>query len=184
LQIAGTVNNDNIDWDARARDNAELFGYLLTGTNIDQVNAPGDDSIQSVVTPLEFALAGGAVRAAGAARFVTCPSELGDLTNGEVKAIQSVVNRAGRPLDVVGSAARGARRGVGTDLPIGKGPGTQSDIDYATHPANLPYFQDDVGDLPLIDPDTGIIPGVGNPYYGPYIRFEPGATPTFFPRAE
>ncbi|TPG05348.1 RHS repeat-associated core domain-containing protein [Rhodanobacter glycinis] len=57
-QIAGTANN-NVDWNERAKANAQFIGYLLTGTNIDQVNAPGDDSIQSVVTPLEFGLGSG-----------------------------------------------------------------------------------------------------------------------------
>src|SRR5262249_52917186 len=37
------------------------------------------------------------------------PSGLGDLTVVEVEQIQSVVERAGRPLEVVGSAAKGAR---------------------------------------------------------------------------
>jgi len=55
-------------------------------------------------------------------------SGLGDLNNAEVKMIQNVVDEAGRPLEVVGSAATGTRRGVGTDIPIGKGPGTRSDI--------------------------------------------------------
>jgi len=54
---------------------------------------------------------------------------LGDLTLDEARRIQAVVDEAGEPLWVVGSAAEGARRNVGTDLPIGKGPGTQSDID-------------------------------------------------------
>ena len=46
---------------------------------------------------------------------------LGDLTPAEIRQIQGVVDRAGRPLEVVGSAARGHRRGVGSSLSIGKG---------------------------------------------------------------
>lgn len=61
-------------------------------------------------------------------------SGLGDLTSGEVGQIQGVVDSAGRPLNVVGSAARGARRGIGSDVPIGKGAGTRSDIDYVVPP--------------------------------------------------
>ena len=61
-----------------------------------------------------------------------CAGALGDLTETEIVRIRSVVDRAGRPIDVVGSAARGERRGVGSDLPIGEGPGTRSDIDYTT----------------------------------------------------
>lgn len=95
------------------------------------------------------------------------------LTFAEVRQIQSIVNQAGRPLDVVGSAATGTRRGVGTNLPIGKGPGTRSDIDYVTGPSSLPYFDGLQGKLPSLDPKTGIIPGCPNPNIGPSIRFEP-----------
>jgi RHS repeat-associated protein len=108
-------------------------------------------------------------------------SGLGDLTNHEVNSIQKTVDDAGRPVEVVGSAAKGTRRGVGTDLPIGKGPGTRSDIDYISHPTHLPYLMDFQHGLPGIDPQTGIVPGVSNPYLGPSIRFEPGAAPQTIP---
>jgi hypothetical protein len=98
-----------------------------------------------------------------------------------MQAIQGVVDSAGRPLDVIGSAASGARRGIGTDLPIAKGPGTRSDIDYLIYPSNLPYFEGITGGLSSIDPKTGIVPGAANPFQGPSIRFEPGATPKFVP---
>jgi RHS repeat-associated protein len=91
-------------------------------------------------------------------------SGLGDLSAGEVKAIQQVVNRAGRPLNVVGSAARGARQ-------------AGSDIDYITGPSSIDYFKGLEKDLPSLDPQHGIIPGTPNPYLGPSIRFEPGAAP-------
>lgn len=104
---------------------------------------------------------GGAARAAG-----------GDLTAAERAQIQCVVNDAGRPLDVVGSAARGTRRGVGTSLPIGKGPGTRSDIDYTTPPSSLPYFKGLESKLPSPG-DPAIFPGGANPSIGPSIRFEP-----------
>ena len=87
-------------------------------------------------------------------------SGLGDLTIGEALTIQNVVNRAGRPLEVVGSAARGARR-VG------------SDIDYVVPPSSMRYFDGLERQLPGLDPSHGIIPGVGNPNIGPIIRFEP-----------
>ena len=99
--------------------------------------------------------------------------KVGDLTRAEVKQIQGVVNQAGRPLEVVGSAASGTRRGVGTDLPIGKGPGTRSDIDYLAPPSSAQHFNGLQGGLPSIDPATGIVPGVGNSNIGPVIRFEP-----------
>jgi RHS repeat-associated protein len=104
---------------------------------------------------------------------------MGDLTIGEINAIQAEVNSAGRPLEVIGSAARGTRRGIGSDLPIGKGPGTMSDIDYITAPSSLRYFSNN--NLPLLDIKTGIIPGHGNPSIGPFIRFEPYSRPVFTP---
>jgi len=105
-----------------------------------------------------------AAKAAKAARAAKAPSGLGDLTVGEAKAIQSVVNEAGRPIEVVGSAARGAR------TPL-------SDIDYVAPPNSIKYFEGLQHKLPGIDPNHGIIPGVGNPNIGPVIRFEP----TIFP---
>jgi len=107
-------------------------------------------------------------------------SGLGDLTNGEVAQIQGVVDEAGRPLEVAGSAARGARRGVGSDLPIGKGPGTQSDIDYLIPPGSTSYYRGLEGGLPEMDAG-GPIPGTHNPFIGPSIRFEPGASPRYIP---
>ena len=105
----------------------------------------------------------------------------GDLTKTEIQTIQAEVDAAARPLEVVGSAARGTRRGVGTNDPVGKGPGTRSDIDYLAPPGSLKYFNQAL--LPSIDPSTGIVPGYHNPYIGPGIRFEPGATkPTFIPK--
>lgn len=88
---------------------------------------------------------------------------------------------AGRPLEVVGSAATGARRGVGTDLPIGKGPGTRSDIDFLVPPSSRQHFVGFEHQLPSIDPRSGIIPGVHNPQLGPAVRFEPGRDPFFIP---
>ena len=95
----------------------------------------------------------------------------GDLTSEEIDKIQEVVDEAERPLDVVGSAARGER-------------GSSSDIDYVTNPQHLPNFEGKEGQLPSIDPEHGIIPGAHNPYQGPGIRFEPGAEPAFTPKQE
>lgn len=93
-------------------------------------------------------------------RLGRAASGLGDLTVSEVRQIQSVVNQAGRPLEVVGSAARGARNAA-------------SDIDYIVPPSSAKYFEGLESRLPSIDPKHGIIPGVGNPHAGPVIRFEP-----------
>lgn len=108
---------------------------------------------------------------------------LGDLTPVEVRQIQSVVDDAGRPLEVVGSAASGTRRGVGSDLPIGKGPGTRSDIDVLVPPSSMQHFEGLERRLPSLDPRSGIIPGTHNPHIGPAVRFEPGVTPRLIPGA-
>jgi len=91
---------------------------------------------------------------------------LGDLTVGEIGQIQSVVNKAGRPLDVVGSAAKGTRTAA-------------SDIDYTTANANYEYFDGLQDQLPSIDAEHGLLRGYADPGLGPSIRFEPGATPFF-----
>jgi RHS repeat-associated protein len=109
-------------------------------------------------------------------------SGLGDLTVREVRKIQKVVDQAGRPLEVVGSAATGTRRGVGTKLPIGKELGTRSDIDYTVSHSSIDFFEKTGLNkkLPSIAPH-GIVPGGHNPFIGPAIRFEPGAKPCFVP---
>lgn len=86
--------------------------------------------------------------------------DVGDLTAAERKKIQDVVDRAGRPIEVVGSAARGER-----------GPG--SDIDYTAPNSSHPYLQPHAGDLPGLDPAHGILHGGAQPLQGPSIRFEP-----------
>ena len=86
----------------------------------------------------------------------------GDLTRSEVRQIQSVTNEVGRPLHVVGSAARGQRR-------------LESDIDYVASPSSMERFMvDGIQDrLPGIDPSHGIVPGYPVPQIGPYISFYP-----------
>ena len=98
-----------------------------------------------------------------AAGFRAAAGALGDLTAAEAQAIPNVVNQAGRPIEVVGSAARGART-------------AGSDIDYVVPPSSLKYFDGLEGNLPGIDPSHGLIPGMGNPFIGPVIRFEPVVT--------
>jgi hypothetical protein len=91
-----------------------------------------------------------------------CGGRLGDLTPDEISQIQQVVDEAQRPLEIVGSTAKGTRRNPGSNLPIGKGANTRSDIDYLVPPGNHPYYRGLEGRLPSIDPETGIIPGRGN----------------------
>jgi len=84
----------------------------------------------------------------------------GDLTVAEAQKIQAIANRAGRPIHVVGSAAKGAR-----------GPG--SDIDYIVTPSNSAYFDAGLAkQLPGID-SHGILFGHPNTFQGPVITFSP-----------
>jgi hypothetical protein len=96
----------------------------------------------------------------------------GDLTQLEIQQIQQLTNQAGRPIHVVGSAARGERRGIGTNQPIGKGPGTRSDIDYVIPISSMDYWKPYIHQLPGID-WHGPLPGSPNPFMGPSIPFEP-----------
>ena len=89
---------------------------------------------------------------------------------------------ASRPPPIVGSAAKGARRGVGSDLPLaefgGAKAGTRSDIDYAVRNG-----YDDAAsalDLPDVDPSWGVR-GVDylNLDNSPAIRFSPGRAPEY-----
>jgi hypothetical protein len=56
-------------------------------------------------------------------------SGYGDLTAAELEKLKNLARRTKEPINVVGSTAKGTRRNVGTDLPLGKGPGTRSDLD-------------------------------------------------------
>jgi hypothetical protein len=40
------------------------------------------------------------------------------------------------------------------------------------------------GQLPSVDPATGLIPGTHNGFLGPAIRFEPGCSPRFIPQKQ
>jgi hypothetical protein len=59
-----------------------------------------------------------------------CPVRAAALTAAEREAIQATANEFGTQIDVVGSRASGMGRNIETDLPVGKGPGTRSDIDF------------------------------------------------------
>ena len=67
--------------------------------------------------------------------------------------------------------AERARHGGGSGLPIGKGPGTASDIDCLILPTSFPYYQGLEEGLPGLDFSTGIISGVHNSPIEPAIRF-------------
>lgn len=119
---------------------------------------------------LGFFIGSGTEFLAGLGEAAEEATGLGDLTASEINQIQNVVNAAGRPLDVVGSAARAARTAT-------------SDIDYTTANANFGNFEGLEGQLPRIDPEHGLLRGYADPDEGPSIRFEPGSTPYFVPGA-
>lgn len=66
--------------------------------------------------------------------FDISEKDRGDLSPMEVSAIQHLVDIFGHSVFIVGSAAKGKRRAVGSDLPLavfgGGKKGTKSDIDY------------------------------------------------------
>lgn len=107
-------------------------------------------------------------------------ARLGDLRPDEIARIQAAADTLGEDLYVVGSAAKGARRNVGSDLPLaefgGTKAGTRSDIDYA-----IRNGADDAAsalDLPDVDSSWGVR-GVDylNLDNSPAIRFSPGRAP-------
>lgn len=75
----------------------------------------------------------------------------GTLTAAERGEIQDIADFYQTDIDVVGSRAAGEGRGLGTDLPVGKGPGTRSDIDFRID-----------ADHPLVDDLIGALKTVGN----------------------
>lgn len=168
------VGGEEFDNGNRGANSLLAVGSVLLGP-IGGLRAGGTATVENAAGRL---LSGQAAEL-GAAK--TGASGLGDLTKAEVGQIQGVVDRAGRPLDVVGSAAKAERRGVGTDLPVGKGVGTRSDIDYVVGPSSQGYYKGFEHELPGLDPLSGLINGTHNPFTGPGVRFEPGAAPRYTP---
>lgn len=106
--------------------------------------------------------------------------KLGDLLPAEIAEIQKRTDELNIDLFVVGSAARGKRRHIGSTLPIGGFGGskaeTRSDIDYAVK--NGLDDIESLANLPSIDPAFGVR-GVDsiNLNKGPIILFSPKQRP-------
>ncbi|NUP07520.1 MAG: methyltransferase domain-containing protein [Polyangiaceae bacterium] len=109
---------------------------------------------------------------------------LGDLRPHEIEAIQRGADQLGEDIYVVGSAAKGQRRNLDTDLPFKDLNGglskhkTRSDIDYAVRNG-----ADDAADklgLPDVDPEYGVR-GIDyiNLKNSPAIRFGLNKPPEF-----
>jgi RHS repeat-associated protein len=176
--VGGTVarlSGDKFENGALTGAFSYMFNDYLDKTRLAKEDC---DCIYPTVSPLDVLVGGAAagLYALGAyavdyfavATEIEATSGLGDLTAAEVEQIQSVVNEAERPLDVVGSAARGARNAA-------------SDIDYTTANSNYDYFEGIKQRLPSIDPEHGLLRGTADPTLGPSIRFEPGSRPFFIP---
>jgi len=114
--------------------------------------------------------------------------KLGDLTIEEINQIQHIVDKVGKDIHIVGSAAKGTQRNIGTDYPIGKkiegGPQTKSDIDYVMQGNYKDKLKLDEAGLPALDSHGVLVrknksralkPGK------PHIQFSPGKEPQFIP---
>ena len=101
----------------------------------------------------------------------------GTLTEAEQQSLQEVADEYGTDIDVVGSRGAGQGRNIDTDLPVGKGPGTRSDIDIRYDAqreidtgGRLTDALKNIGDGKLIDARPSL-PGGTQP---PFIRISPG----------
>jgi hypothetical protein len=105
------------------------------------------------------------------------PCGPGKLTESEAKALQDVANKYKTDIYVVGSRGRGEGRNIDTDLPVGKGPGTRSDIDLKVNPDLDPRthgrFSSEIYNTV---PGASVMSRHGNTD-PPYIRFSPNTPP-------
>jgi hypothetical protein len=115
---------------------------------------------------------------------------LGDLTSDEVNQIQALVEEAGQPIWVVGGAAKGTRRNVGTNLPFKrllgeKTSSTRSDIDYFFEYDKIDVYgrprMDVFRRLPDLDTRHGILGGWVRRRLTTGILFQPGKPPEVHP---
>jgi RHS repeat-associated protein len=104
----------------------------------------------------------------------------GTLTPAESAEIQATANKYGTTIDVVGSRAEGKGRNIDTDLPVGHGVGTRSDIDFrvdASHPQVGPLIKD----LKKVGNGAGSasprFSTTHRPTRPPFIRFKPQSGP-------
>lgn len=130
----------------------------------------------------------------GCAKQVAQSTGYGDLTATELQEIMAVTDLfpPDVELNVVGGAARGERRNVGTDLPLGKDPYKEkSDIDYVIRgnlfhlrehlhlPLEIPLFGEGspLHRLPDISEHGILRLGPNDILWKPYIQFRKGERP-------
>lgn len=107
----------------------------------------------------------------------------GRLTRSEVQEIQDIANKYNTEIHVVGSRSAGQGRNIDTNLPVGKGEGTRSDIDIRidgqvdidTRGGLSGDLSDISGGAGKTMPFTGWGENLGT--YSPKIVFKPNQTP-------
>lgn len=159
-----------------------LKAGLKAGSEAKQIAKHGDEIAGAVTGAVKKGEKTAEEAAAEAAKYA---GKVGDLRPAEVAQIQAAADKLGQDIYVVGSAAKGERRGVGTDLPMSEygkpKAGTRSDIDYSVKSG-----ADDAADklgLPDVDGSFGVR-GVDyiNLDSSPAVRFSPGKPPEYLPQ--
>jgi hypothetical protein len=100
----------------------------------------------------------------------------GTLTESERAEIQAIADKYNTQIDVVGSRAAGEGRNIDTDLPVGEGEGTRSDIDFRIDGGH-PAVNDLIEELKAVGNGAGSasLKYIYNfrPTKEPFIRFTP-----------
>jgi RHS repeat-associated protein len=148
--------------------NATLIGGV-TGGVADTVAGPALKQVNNKLFQLG--------RDAGAELRQSIRPENGMLTQVEINALQQIANKHNAVLEVVGSRANGKGRNIETNLPVGKGPGTRSDIDVRVS------GDADIASRGMLSHDIANVPGGAAkvmssslpevPSSPPFIRFSP-----------
>ncbi|HEU5381324.1 MAG TPA: RHS repeat-associated core domain-containing protein [Ktedonobacteraceae bacterium] len=99
----------------------------------------------------------------------------GILTSAERAEIQAIANRFMTQIDVVGSRAAGQGRNIeDLSLPVGKGPGTRSDIDFNVNGQDIINSRGALNDqLNQVGNGAGKVTSVTGQSYPPVIPFKP-----------
>ncbi|MGL4514967.1 MAG: RHS repeat-associated core domain-containing protein [Lacipirellulaceae bacterium] len=104
-------------------------------------------------------------------------AKAGTLTASEAAEVQVLAKQYNTTIDVVGSRATGQGRNINTTLPVGKGPGTKSDIDFRIDTKH-PQVDQLISDLQQVGGGAGrasLKHGTDHrATYPPYMRFTSG----------
>jgi RHS repeat-associated protein len=138
---------------------------------------PNETAATLLYMGTQFAIPAGALKFNPAAEASIVAENTGTLTKVESDALQKVANKYNTRIDVVGSRAAGEGRNINTDLPVGKGPGTRSDIDIRINgQANIDSGGRLADDILNINGTSIINEGLPiRPSYDPVIKIKPGS---------